>query len=370
MKKNKKAAIIGCGISGITTAYILQKQGWEITIIAKDDPRTSSLKPEFSSLYPAASIVPHSVFSDKIFSLFKDSLDHFQLLYEQEFPGVQIHEHFELFAEENISLPDYAPLLKNLHTCDEFSDHFHPQHPDIPIQSGWKFDCFFADWTLYFPALIDLVFSKGVEFELRELKAKDLPDLPYDIIINCSELGSIGLFEEKHDLIYRGHILQIYDTPPLTDPAGKNVSYNFSPGREVYASESGILQDVYLYPRRDGWVLGGSRQRGRLDEKGNWIGEETKSPFSIIDSIKVPAQILQIHSDIIWNSFGISLRDHPKVKAKMGYRYIRKEENGLRLETEEMGDKLVVHNYGHGGAGVTLSWGCALKAAQLLDQYT
>lgn len=32
-----------------------------------------------------------------------------------------------------------------------------------------------------------------------------------------------------------------------------------------------------------------------------------------------------------------------------------------RLDREELGDKLVVHNYGHGGGGITLSWGCAAK---------
>jgi len=34
---------------------------------------------------------------------------------------------------------------------------------------------------------------------------------------------------------------------------------------------------------------------------------------------------------------------------------------GPRLDTEQIGDALVVHNYGHGGAGFTLSWGCALE---------
>jgi hypothetical protein len=29
------------------------------------------------------------------------------------------------------------------------------------------------------------------------------------------------------------------------------------------------------------------------------------------------------------------------------------------LEAERQGNKFIVHNYGHGGAGITMSWGCA-----------
>src|SRR5262249_30982254 len=35
---------------------------------------------------------------------------------------------------------------------------------------------------------------------------------------------------------------------------------------------------------------------------------------------------------------------------------------GFRLETQKLDDKLCVHNYGHGGAGITLSWGTAQQA--------
>jgi glycine/D-amino acid oxidase-like deaminating enzyme len=36
--------------------------------------------------------------------------------------------------------------------------------------------------------------------------------------------------------------------------------------------------------------------------------------------------------------------------------------SGFRVEAERMDDKLVVHDYGHGGAGITLSWGTAEQA--------
>ncbi len=41
---------------------------------------------------------------------------------------------------------------------------------------------------------------------------------------------------------------------------------------------------------------------------------------------------------------------------------------GPRVETERLGDTLVVHNYGHGGSGWSLSWGSSAKAVRLALQ--
>jgi D-amino-acid oxidase len=46
---------------------------------------------------------------------------------------------------------------------------------------------------------------------------------------------------------------------------------------------------------------------------------------------------------------------------------VRPARSSVRLESERFEDGRVVHNYGHGGAGFTVSWGCAEEVARLVD---
>jgi D-amino-acid oxidase len=45
---------------------------------------------------------------------------------------------------------------------------------------------------------------------------------------------------------------------------------------------------------------------------------------------------------------------------------LRPERDAIRLERDVQDERRLVHNYGHGGIGVTVSWGCAADAAHLL----
>jgi D-amino-acid oxidase len=57
-----------------------------------------------------------------------------------------------------------------------------------------------------------------------------------------------------------------------------------------------------------------------------------------------------------------ALRGAREIEHRVGLRPVRPQ---VRLEAEPVNGVTVVHNYGHGGAGVTLSWGCAQDAAAL-----
>jgi len=47
---------------------------------------------------------------------------------------------------------------------------------------------------------------------------------------------------------------------------------------------------------------------------------------------------------------------------------LRPSRTEVRLEFEKVGGRTVIHNYGHGGAGVTLSWGCAEEVVEIVSQ--
>jgi D-amino-acid oxidase len=59
------------------------------------------------------------------------------------------------------------------------------------------------------------------------------------------------------------------------------------------------------------------------------------------------------------------LRDAPILSRAVGLRPARAAVR-LERETDHTNNRTIVHCYGHGGAGMTLSWGCAAEVASLL----
>tara|TARA_Y100000817_G_scaffold268803_1_gene226024 strand:- start:356 stop:811 length:456 start_codon:yes stop_codon:yes gene_type:complete len=151
--------------------------------------------------------------------------------------------------------------------------------------------------------------------------------LPGEYVVNCCGLGGKELCNDHSLEPVRGQIVYTTQDPGF--------------GRFDQRPESLI----YTIPRRDVTVLGGTAQRGDWDED---IRDED-------------TELILRKCQSLWPEL-----DRSKVVGvSVGLRPSRKE---VRLEVESILGRLVVHNYGHGGAGVTLSWGCADEVVRLLSQ--
>ncbi|XP_056005303.1 D-aspartate oxidase-like isoform X7 [Ostrea edulis] len=152
----------------------------------------------------------------------------------------------------------------------------------------------------------------------------------YDVIVNCTGLGSRTLFNDKMMVPIRGHTIRA-KAPWI---------------KHFYIGGNG---DTYIYPGQDNVVLGGTRQRGEecLKKDQKYFDDIIDRCCTLVPSLK--------HADI--------------EKLWVGLRPWR---STVRLEMEviSINDRRlpVVHNYGHGSDGVCLSWGCGVDAAHLVKE--
>jgi D-amino-acid oxidase len=105
------------------------------------------------------------------------------------------------------------------------------------------------------------------------------------------------------------------------------------------------------------------------DETAPWVGEAWNGKTISVPqegvsgrTNEVPAPIITLNRDIIYVLTGLDVAGLSKT-AMIGYRHKRET---VRLECATDGPRRIIHNYGHGGAGVTLSWSCAIRAASLI----
>jgi glycine/D-amino acid oxidase-like deaminating enzyme len=367
---SNKITILGAGVSGITTALTLQLLGFETTIFAEKLAIDQTNKdPKFASLYPAASIIPHSITSGKIAEVFSPSQDVFEFLLNNEMPGMQIHRHYEIFEEEKAD-PDYASFLKNYRRIDPEDDYL-PRRPGASSLSGWSFDCLFTEWPIYIKKLFEWYEKAGGKIIRKKISSDDISQFDSKLIVNCCGIWSPDLFEDDTSkYVSKGLLIHLKDAPMLKDSSGQIPSYNYTPGKSIYADADGKAIDVYFYPRTDGWILGGTRIKGSIDKTGSFNGKDYSDTLRL-SGLDIPRQVYELNREIILNTYGVDLSKFTEIGTKFGYRYIRsRQEEGLRLEESVAYDKTIIHNYGHGGAGVTLSWGCGAYIAGMIEDIT
>jgi len=125
---------------------------------------------------------------------------------------------------------------------------------------------------------------------------------------------------------------------PAVHPARGQVVLVTNPGLDT----SIRTQGYYIHPRRDDCVLGGTYQTDDWDRRPD--------PATSDDILAHCRELEPL------------LADAAVLGEKVGLRPAR--HGGPRVERVTN----VIHNYGHGGAGMTLAWGCADEVVRLWQQ--
>lgn len=153
----------------------------------------------------------------------------------------------------------------------------------------------------------------------------------------ASQLGGV---EDKSLVPARGQIVVV------SNNASKMIS--------ISGTDDGDDEACYVMTRAagGGTVLGGSYQ------KGNWDPQVDPNL-----AVRIMKRAVELCPDL---TGGKGIEHLDVIRHGVGLRPVR--EGGTRVEKERIGDTLVVHNYGAGGAGYQSSFGCAQTAVDLIEE--
>jgi len=349
-------AIIGGGVIGVTTAISLQLNGYNTTIYTKHRPDKENqykASKALTSMYAAASVKPSTVYMNNISNILSTSQSIYKILYEMNYP-INIEKHYVL-SENKLKIPDYVNKLNNYNIVKNKINI--PKRKNISNIYGWYFDTYFINMIKYISNLYDLYLDINGKVEIKSVSKSDFSNISENIIINCTGNWSRDLFNDNKMYAYRGHLIHIPIENKLVNNKNKYVSYSYKTKDNKVA---------YVYSRENKLILGGTTQKGIYDsKKDTWIPENELNVKTItIGKNSIPEHILNINKEILSEFVNLNI-DIDNAKSVIGYRPVRYE--NVRMNTEKINNKLIVYNYGHGGSGVTLSWGCAKKVIELLQ---
>lgn len=378
--------VLGAGISGLTSAIVLQALGKKVAIVADDIPLQ---KPHHERSFVAtdfamASAYPHHLQIENLERITTDSQAMFRLLLQHAMSGVHKYRMYEVFEGESPAAP-MADARMSFQTFAGKPEQLAstlgvPFRPGAEHVSGYVFDTYFLDMPVYLSKLRRLFNERGGTCVMAHLEPGDLDTLLRDrAVVNCLGLGAKPFMNDRSDhVLMRGIQIIVKNAPTIVNEQSVQVAYNYTPTAEHFSRADGKPEYVHFFSRSDGWVLGQTREPGRLSDNGEWIGEPVPGPQITVGGVEVPKAIWELNAAIVnqWTPDG---RGKPcpyacgdalqNAYVRIGYRYYRDPAGGgVRLECEPNNAGAIVHNYGHGGSGITVSWGCAVRVAELLGE--
>jgi D-amino-acid oxidase len=308
----KSVAIVGAGVSGLACGGVFAERGFRTAIFAEQigQQTTSGAAAALWFPYdaqPADKVIPWALSTYKVLvDLVKDVRS-----------GVSMIELRQYCRVGKIQIPDWAaPFVISIEgekSLAVFSSSF---SLTVPLM----------DTTIYLDYLADRFQKAGgsINANVHFEKLEDV-DPKFDLLINCAGIGARELVRDLDLEPHRGQVAIV----PKIDKMKCAIVCDDAPL-------------MYAIPRANDCVFGGT------NELSDNLAADPATTNAILDEC---SRALDIEA--------------PRVlRERVGLRPFRK--SGVRLEREKLRDgRTVIHNYGHGGSGFTLSWGCAGKVLEI-----
>ena len=304
-------------MSGLSTALSLIESGLDVTIRAADLPQRTT------SAAAGAIWGAHLVGVDERVTTWSAlTLDRLRELAADPATGIRETRGLAASLTDEAEPPEFTGGAGILLRCD-------PAALPAGYAAGWQYSVPVVAMPVYLDYLTDEFLRGGGELHVggRLASLADAADCASArVIVNCSGMGA----------------RQLVPDPDLTPVRGQSVVLA-NPGiTEFFVGETDLSDEIiYFFPHGPTIVLGGTQQPDNASTEPD------------------PATARRIVRDCA--TVEPRLATAPVLAHRVGLRPVRPQ---VRLEVQAIdGGRHIVHNYGHGGAGVTLSWGCARAAA-------
>jgi D-amino-acid oxidase len=387
----KNVCVIGAGVSGLTSAIRLAENNHTVTIVANEHglETTSSVAAAFWYPFWVGDKPAHDWYDPAWAADTYRKLETLPRTPETGISKVTLKEFFESRMPDE----DIQDVIKGMWWREDkwklpglnFQKDLSQQEVsqrgvrDFQFKRGISFSTFVVNMNDYLPFLKKSAEDLEVNFD-KPQSVNDITDLlfQYDFVVNCCGIGARALVDDDrppgkapglpgpHRLeAIEGVVLRLAPLEEVRDILLVHTGPFYVPGKPDPGNYFG-RQPLYIVPRGGSSpdiILGGSTtpedELLQQAERKNWQVQHL-AWNNIPNDHWIWQYTNRIHDDCC--AFEKSLVRANILEAHVGYRPVPNPE--VRLER----DQNIIHNYGHGGAGVTLSWGCAERVAQLIEQ--
>lgn len=313
-KVEMSACVIGAGVVGLTSALSLLNLGHRVEILS------AARGSQTCSANAGAIWGPFlSKEDDRVFDWSFRTLEVLRELAQISGSGVSIVDGV-LAADYETEIPDWFKLLNQDHDYDG-------EMPEGYVRC-WRYSVPIIDMPEYLCWLEREVVKAGGRFEQRKVLGFEALLDRYDFVVNCTGMGSKELCNDD----------QLY-------PAKGQLIVVENPGVQDFFAERGDLTNLFYWmPQGKKVVIGGTAEE---DFEHRDVDQHQ------VDRMLQKAQALEPR----FASSSI-------IDTRVGFRPCRET---VRLEADSSDERLI-HNYGHGGSGVSISWGCAQDLTKLVPQ--